>query len=190
MFHSHSSSLGEQQFKELYVQHHPMLFRVATYVVKDASIAEDIVQDTFLKIWKQAPRFNSIDNWASYLGMMVRNAAFDELRKQKKEENLVLRLKADHISEDEDEVFDDDFKKALELAVSKLPPKCRLIFSLSRFEGLSNDEIADYLDISKRTVETQISLALKAFRTDLRPVFEAFLPTLASGVITILLQAL
>jgi RNA polymerase sigma-70 factor (ECF subfamily) len=68
-------------------------------------------------------------------------------------------------------------KSAIEKAVSELTPKCRLVFSMSRFEGLTNDEIAEHLDMSKRTVETQISNALKMFRSDLKHFFEEYLVT-------------
>jgi RNA polymerase sigma-70 factor (ECF subfamily) len=181
-----SHTFSESEFRELYFEYHPVLFRVAMYVLKDEAEAEDVVQETFLKLWKLNDH-KEITNLKAYLISMTRNACLDQIRSSDKEREKILELKHE-VTDEEAPEQEDSIRKALEEAVSQLPPKCRLIFSLSRFEGLSNEEIAEYLDISKRTVETQISLALKAFRGDLRPIFEAHLPSLAAGFITLLLQ--
>lgn len=165
--------ITEKEFRELYLNYYPIIFKVAVYILKEESVAEDTVQEVFMKLWKTPSILTDVEYIKAYLISMTKNLAFDKLKAQKKENKQVLQL--ERTPEDRDAIADEEFRKALEKAISKLPPKCRLIFSLSRFEGLSNDEIAEYLEISKRTVETQISLALKAFRGDLRPIFESYL---------------
>tara|TARA_R110000868_G_scaffold259361_5_gene517316 strand:- start:79781 stop:80350 length:570 start_codon:yes stop_codon:yes gene_type:complete len=181
------NKLTETEFKKLYLNYYPVIYKVAFYILKHENAAEDIVQEVFLKIWDNQSALSEVDNIKAYLISMTRNASLDSIKKSKKDEHLVLQLQ--HLSNDsynsDEEIA---FRKVLEIAVSKLPPKCRLIFSLSRFDGLSNDEIAEYLKISKRTVETQISLALKAFRGDLRPIFETHLSEYMLASIVILLQ--
>ena len=178
----------EKEFRELYLNYHPIIFKVAVYILKEESSAEDIVQEIFMKIWNKQSILSEVDNLKTYLISMTRNMAFDKLKAQKKESEHILQL--ERAPEEEEFTEDDEFRKVLEKAVSQLPPKCRLIFSLSRFEGLSNDEIAEYLEISKRTVETQISLALKSFRGDLRPVFESYLPHVGVSFLAFFLQQL
>ncbi len=186
---SHSENLfNEQEFKELYFNYYPIIFKVAIYLLKEESEAEDAVQEVFLKIWQAPSILDEVENVKVYLITITRNLVFDKLKKQKKEKEHILQLES--LSIVQDEIDESAFKEALELAVSQLPPKCRLIFSLSRFEGLSNDEIAEYLEISKRTVETQISLALKAFRGDLRPIFESYLSGITLPVLALLLHQL
>ena len=183
------SQISEEQFKQLYFELHPSLFRVAVIVLKDEADAEDVVQDVFLKLWHQPEKWQNAENLKAYLTKTTQNASLDVLRHQKREDARLLKLEPEDADTIES-VDDEALRKALEIAVSKLPPKCRLVFSLSRFEGLNNDEIAEYLDTSKRTVETQISLALKAFRGELRPLFEAHLPGLTAGFLTLILHQL
>ncbi|MGE0588526.1 MAG: RNA polymerase sigma-70 factor [Cyclobacteriaceae bacterium] len=171
----------EQEFRGIYYKYHPRLFRVAYYILKEKDAAEDVCQDVFLKLWDRRGSVGDIESMEAYLIQMTRNMALNHLESSKREERLQLELSWDaiKINETESAPENDKLKTALEKAVSQLSPQCRLIFSLSRFEGLTNEEIASYLDISKRTVETQISLALKRFRTDLKPLFASLLIAMA-----------
>lgn len=182
--------ISEIEFKEFYQQYYPIVYKVGLYLLKVEERAEDVAQDIFLKLWNNPMFISEAKNIKSYLISMTRNLALDALKKQKKESDQVLYLEPTFIIEHEDETVEQGFRKALEAAVSQLPPKCRLIFSLSRFEGLSNEEIAEYLEISKRTVETQISIALKAFRGDLRPLFEPYLAHLGVAYLSFFIQQL
>lgn len=164
----------DKNFKDLYFEHYAMALRTAMYVLKRQDAAEDVVQNVFLKLWDKREQLDQLNNPKAYIMQMSRNGALDVIKKGE-------FLSEDHIplkstTEITDEVAQhDDMRKAIELAVSQLSPKCRLVFSLSRFEGLTNIEIAEHLDVSIRTVETQISNALKSFRTDLKHYFVEFL---------------
>ena len=179
---------SEKEFKELYLTYYPVMLRVAVYILKEEQAAEDAVQEVFLKVWNNPSILAGVEHIKAYLILTTRNLCFDKLKKQKRESDHILQLEPEspEVESGNDEVF----RGVLEEAVSKLPPKCRLVFSLSRFEGLSNDEIAEYLDISKRTVETQISLALKAFRGELRPIFEPYFSGLGISFLTFFLHQL
>lgn len=174
-------------FKEIYFSEYESLFKAALYIVKDSVVAEDVVQEVFTKLWERKEGSSEILNLKSYLFRMTKNLAFDIYSSSKKLKAVVLELeRTEMVAKDSEQ--DLAFRNALQEAVSKLSPKCRLIFSLSRFEGLSNNEIAEHLDISKRTVETQISNALKAFRTDLKPIFEAHLMFAIGATLTSFLR--
>ena len=163
---------SEDKFQKLYFEHFPFAVKTGIYILKDTATAEDIAQNTFVKLWDQKDKLSEIKNIKSYIVQMTRNACFDLIKENKtvSDENIELEF-----VEPREEDQSGEMRHALEKALSKLAPQCRLIFSMSRFEGLSNAEIAEYLSISSRTVETQVSMALKRFRTDLRHYFIDFL---------------
>ena len=178
--------VSKSEFRELYFKYHPVAFRVAMYISKNPEEAEDVVQEVFLKLWESRENIPEIQNPEAYLVRVTRNLAIDKLRDSKKERETILELTLNDPDSVESPEME-QLRKVLEEMVSQLPPKCRLVFSLSRFEGLSNDEIAAYLDISKRTVETQISLALKAFRGELKPGLDRKLTLLPTGTAALLM---
>jgi RNA polymerase sigma-70 factor (ECF subfamily) len=161
---------SESEFKQLYVEYYPFAVRTAMYILKSSSIAEDVAQNVFLKLWDKRDQLVQIENLKSYIARMSHNGALDVLKDSSMlvEEDFSLMFDETIPEGDNDEVT---LKTSLEKALVELSPKCRLVFSLIRLEGLSNEEIADYLSISIRTVETQISAALKRFRSDLKHLF-------------------
>lgn len=164
----------DQNFKQLYFDYFSVAHRTAIYILKNADAAEDVAQNVFLKLWDRREQLEELSNPKAYIAQMARNGALDSLKKDDNlgEEFIPLEF-ADETGDNG--IQDQDMKGAIEKAVAQLSPKCRLVFSLSRFEGLTNPEIAEHLDISIRTVETQISNALKMFRTDLKHHFVDFL---------------
>jgi len=161
---------SESEFKKLYVEHYPLAVRTAMYILKNKSLSEDVAQNVFLKLWNKNDSLSNIENLKAYIVRMSHNGALDVLKDASMlvEEDLSLIFDE---SASEKNIEEIGIKTSLETALAALSPKCRLVFSLSRLEGLSNDEIADYLSISIRTVETQISAALKRFRSDLKHLF-------------------
>lgn len=153
----------------LFNQYYTFLVRTAFYITTNRELAEDITQEAFIKVWDNRGKLNRVENLKAYISTMVRNSALDHLAKsdsgnRKLEEYLYFEERITGIADQDPS----HIKAELSKAMSKLPPKCRLIFSMNRLEGLTNDEIAEYLDISKRTVETQISNALKIMRSELK----------------------
>lgn len=174
MTFSTDQTFTDDHFKSFYFEYYAMAHRTAVYILKDTDAAEDVVQTVFLKLWDKREKLPTISNPKAYVLQMARNGALDALKKENSLEEQCLSLE---YANEEHEVSgnSEEIRQAIERAVSALSPKCRLVFSLSRFEGLTNPEIAEHLDISIRTVETQISNALKLFRTDLKHYFIEFL---------------
>ncbi|UOY04930.1 sigma-70 family RNA polymerase sigma factor [Muricauda sp. SCSIO 64092] len=146
---------------------------LCTYVnslSNDYELSQDIVQSIFINLWEDREKIHSIKSLKSYLYTSVYNRLTNEWRKNKRmlaiEEKHLSLLNDIALKEDED-VLQRQIK-LIKLEIQKLPPKCKEIFLLSKQGGLTNIEIADYLDISKRTVETQMSKAYKLLRERLR----------------------
>lgn len=135
-------------------------------IIPDATLSEDIAQDVFLEIWRKRETINIKTSVKAYLKKAGVNKALNHIRARKvrferddshEMQNISIR---DHAGEVE--VL--DLQAIIDKAIDSLPNKCRIVFSLSRFEELSYKEIAGKLDISVKTVENQIGKALKILR--------------------------
>lgn len=146
----------------------------ALRVVDDVDIAEDLVQEAFLKVWQVYDQAQDIENPKGYMYRCVRNECISFLRQQKE----VLGVES--IPEaDEDAVDTSERDAALWRAIDALPDRCRDVFLLSKRDGLSNDEIAMELGISVKTVKNQMTKAFSRLREVLsnghKPFFLPFL---------------
>lgn len=138
--------------------------------------ARDIVQDVFVKFWKNRQELNIQFSIRSYLFIAVKNKCFDLLRKK----NRSIRTQEITVQNDSsDESFETYVFAELEAlfnnSLSKLPERCREIFELSRLHGMKNREIAEKLNLSEKTVENQMTKALHILRVELKD----YLPLLA-----------
>lgn len=171
-----------QAFEVLFEQYFSICAKTAFYITKSQSLSEDLSQEVFLNLWNRKEQILSIDNIQGYILRSVKNLALNHLEKDKNRsvrEVDFISLKSDH----EESRDPEQARAIIEDMVNDLAPRTRLVFSMSRFEGMTNDEISDYLDISKRTVETQISLAIRSLKETARKHPKL----LASAVATILL---
>lgn len=139
----------------------------ADQIIKNTEISEDIVQSVFMKLWETRETIE-IHSFRSYFMQCVKNRCIDHLRSLQVKQRFDNRIpEADHLVMDEDLWTKNELSELLEKAVEDLPPRCREVFWMSRYENFKIAEIAEKLDISKRTVETQISKALKILRIKL-----------------------
>ncbi len=147
-------------------------------ITGDSKVAEDIVQDLFVTLWMKAGVLNITTSVKNYLFTSVKNRAFDYLRSESRKSKKIE--KQYHPGEPAENLSmywfaESELETVVETSLQKLQPRCRKVFELSRFEGLKNHEIAENLGISKRTVELQVSNALKQLRTDLKDFLPIFL---------------
>ena len=161
-------------FKELFFTYCQPLIRFAHRFVTNVSLAEDIVQDVFLKIWSNRQQLNPHLNIKSYLYVAARNNALKELRhlqvQRKSEEKIQFSQPKTFTPE---EIFNGKEIETIVLqAVEELPDKCRLIFSMNRFDRLTYSEIAEILDLSIKTIETQMGRALRHLRKRLNHLLQ------------------
>lgn len=158
--------------EQLFTANHKALCNVAYKIVRDRSTAEDIVQDVFLKLWRKRDEIQIESTLKGYLFKAVANAALNELQRAKKiqfkdEIKELERPVADIPAQEE--VNPQILEKKLSDALNTLPPRCRAIFILSRYENLKYREIAEQLNISVKTVEAQMGIALEKLRAELKP---------------------
>jgi RNA polymerase sigma-70 factor (ECF subfamily) len=144
--------------------------------VNDPNVAEDLVQDFFVRLWSNSTQLEINSSLKSYFFTSVKNRAINHLkhieRREKYGDQVAHRPADEYMNW---EFTEPELTELIEKSIQKLPPRCREIFILSRFEGKDNGKIADMLGISKRTVELQISNALKILRTELKDYLPSML---------------
>lgn len=158
-----------RDFLEIYRAFYGKVFTFVLSLVKSKANAQDITQNIFMKLWKNRKKLEHIKSMDDYLFILSKNACMDYFRKasRKKEistdvfdEFLLSRI----VSSSEKRIDALSDIEELRHVIESLPSKRRDIFIMSRFDGLSNDEIASILGVSKKTVENQISLATKKIK--------------------------
>ena len=164
---------SHEAFDTLYNVYADSLYGFALLHTKSVVQAEDIVQETFLKLWNMRASLSVEGSFKSMLFTIAKNHVIDIFRQQINRPNF-----EDYIAFCEDEnlldntsvekIYYDDFLEKLAIAKQKLTPAQRNIFELSREEGMSNAEIAAASDLSEQTVKNHLSAALKILRTELR----------------------
>jgi RNA polymerase sigma-70 factor, ECF subfamily len=163
---------GDQTaFELLFRFYYPGLVTFASQIVLDRDEAEEIVQDFFVKVWSGRREIKKSETLKSYFFTSIKNRALNVLKKEKINEKVRAELR-EMIEKDQlyqpDLFVESELQSRINSAFEKLPLRTNEVFSLSRFKGFSNDQIAEQLNISKRTVETHISNALKILREELK----------------------
>jgi RNA polymerase sigma-70 factor (ECF subfamily) len=161
-----------EAFKALFNMFFPKVKVFLVKFLKDDKAAEDIAQDIFVKIWSLRYALPEIKSFNTYLYRMTRNAALNYLRDQKYAVNISEIPILDD-SDIEQEYYRKEKELLIRLAVEQMPPQRRKIFTMSRYQAMSNDEIAKALNLSKHTVENHLSISLKELR-DLMVAFALF----------------
>ena len=163
---------GDQiAFELLFHYYYPGLVMYSMQFIPDRAEAEEIVQDFFVTLWQKHHLLLASESVKSYFFVSVKNKSLNFLKHEKIEESYINRLNElsdNHLVYNPDIYLETELKDKINKAVGTLPPKCREVFIMSRFRGMKNEEIAQELQISKRTVETHISQALSILRNELK----------------------
>ncbi len=154
-------------FTRLFEYYYSGLVIYADHFLNNLESAEDIVQSVFVRLWENRTSINS-SSIRFYLLNSTRNSCIDQIRKKETRDKYISRqiYQSGHFTND----FwaEHELEKMIETAIEKLPLRCQEIFKMSRVDGLKSKEIAQKLQISQRTVETQITNALKILRKELK----------------------
>ncbi len=156
----------QKAFSMLFDHFYPKLFQFSLQFVRHPSYAEDVVSDVFLKLLKNKQRLLAIRNINYYLFRSVKNQSLTFLRDEKKNNAMKpIQEVNDYLIPDhedpEHEMMDKEAQLSFEEAIEKLPAQRKLVFKLVREEGLNYTEVGELLDISPRTAETHMGIAVK-----------------------------
>ena len=147
-------------------------------ITGNQEVAEDIVQELFVTLWVKHEQIQITSSLKNYLFTSVKNRSLDYLKREQRKSHKLEHIAGEQeLPENLSSLWfaEAELQAVVDKSLEKLPPRCREIFELSRFEGLKNQEIAEKLGLSKRTVELQVSNALKQLRTDLKDYLPLFL---------------
>lgn len=161
----------EVMFERLFKLYYNPLCNYVKGIVNDRDEAEEIVQQTMIKIWEKRGALEITQSLKSYLYRSVHNAALNKIRQSKVRSIYAEETTAvgNELSEAAShKVLKTELEQEIAHAISKLPEQCRLVFKLSRYEEMKYAEIANHLDISVKTVENHMGKALKLMREYLK----------------------
>lgn len=163
---------GEQTaFDAIFRQWYAGLVRAAEAMLRDRAVAEEIVQDVMLELWRRRESLDPHGSPKAYLYQSTRNRALNHLRHLQVQRKSVLLMDREEAREASapSMLMAKEMEVALQQGLSSLPPRCREVFELSRVRGLRYSEIAETLEISVKTVEAQMGKALRILREHLAP---------------------
>ncbi|MEO8764536.1 MAG: RNA polymerase sigma-70 factor [Ginsengibacter sp.] len=150
-------------FRTLYDHYRNKIFSIAWKLTSDETLAEDVVQEVFIKLWVNKEKLSDLDYFNSYLNVVTRNYIFNHLRKLANE-NAYLReltVTGEPTQDSFDTLVHNELQNALKKAITHLPPQQKKVYLLSRIEGLKHQEISDILHISRSTVKSHMVEALR-----------------------------
>lgn len=156
-------------FEQLFRYYYEPLCIYASKILQDTEAAEEVVQDFFVKLWERRRSLTIETSLKNYLFRSVKNRCLNRIEHEKIKMQHAQHVIAEAENQDyKDQFLEVDLKKDIEESIAALPEKRREIFRLSREEGLKYREIAEKLNLSIKTVEAQMGLAIKTLRDKLK----------------------
>jgi RNA polymerase sigma-70 factor (ECF subfamily) len=166
----------EKSFEVLFKTHYEALVRFVYKYLNDLEESEEIVQDTFHTLWEKSESIEIQSSIKSYLYQAARNKSLNSIKHNKVKQKHVDSVKNSDFDFTEDKHMElDELQTKINEALDVLPPKCRQVFELSRFEEKKYREIAEELNISIKTVENHMGKALGLLRTSLKEYLPIYL---------------
>tara|TARA_R110002049_G_scaffold266138_1_gene442251 strand:+ start:459 stop:1058 length:600 start_codon:yes stop_codon:yes gene_type:complete len=162
---------NEKAFRKLFDTYRNDVYGYSISMLKTKALAEEIVQDVFLNIWQHRDRLNPDLSFKSYTFTITRNLTFNLISKIANNRKLVEEVfykSQKFYSPIEDKIAEADYEIIKNKAINQLPPKRKIIFEMSRNDGMSYEEISKELNISISTVKGQMSKALASIKTFLQ----------------------
>lgn len=161
---------NESAFRLLFNEHWQNIYGVAFMLTKSVPMAEDMVQEIFMKLWIKREQLPEIENFRNYLFIVARNHIFNELQKRSTDilfTNQLFEYFHNNKETPEKELLKKEAEQIIEQIIEKLPQQQKIVYHLSREEGLSRKEIAERLGIAPNTVRNHLAKALEMIQREL-----------------------
>ena len=158
------SSGSHDAFHYFFITYYPKVKVFINFFVRSEDVAEDLSQDIFEKIWLNREFASNLQSFNSYVYRLAKNAAINYMEHKTIEGEYISSASIIMETSIEEEIDAKELKLLIQLTVEKMPEQRRKIYNMSRIEGMKNGEIAEQLNISKRTVEAHINQALKQIK--------------------------
>jgi RNA polymerase sigma-70 factor (ECF subfamily) len=155
----------ESAYKELFFQFFNTLTRFSTGIVHSGETAEEIVSDVFIQLWKDRTKLEQIHDLQLYLFIAVKNNSLRASRQQQKKgtlslEEMQVELESTYLDPAQ-KIMSAEALQSIHTAINNLPPRAKLIFKLAKEDKMRYKDIANLLDISVKTVDNQLSIAIR-----------------------------
>lgn len=154
----------EVAFRELFNHYYPKVLTFLGYYISSEEDCRDIAQNVFANIWKKRDTLQEIRSFGAWLYRLSRNSAIDYCRRRRITISITDQYEDTGVTPADEAFFARESHLQYQRCVNNMPERRRRVFSLSREEGLSNEEIARQLGISKKTVENHMNAALREIR--------------------------
>jgi RNA polymerase sigma-70 factor (family 1) len=172
-------ALGDQRaFRQLFDYYAEKLSRFAFGIVKNKESATEIIDEIFVKIWKQRADIQSIARLDIYLYTATKNASLNYLSRKANEQTTepfdFINIELQEDENPDQQLITTEILEKIRDAVNELPPRCKMIFKLVREDGLKYKEVADILNITVNTVDAQMLIAVKKISSKVKGHFDFF----------------
>jgi len=172
------ASGNQEAFRRLFNVYNARLVEFAFALVRNKEAAIDVVNEVFVKLWKGRDRVPGILNLRVYLYTATKNAALNYLSHKARQlitepfDDLSIQLREEQCPDQE--LITAEIFNMIKMAVEELPPRCKMIFKLVREDGLKYKEVAEILNVSVKTVDAQMVIAVKKISEKVKSEFEFF----------------
>jgi RNA polymerase sigma-70 factor (ECF subfamily) len=163
-------------FREFFDLMYPRFYRFAFYFLPESILCEELVSDVFMKIWNNRKHLPQIEKLDIYFLQAIKNQAFTYIKKKARSREYsseVMQMPAVSLEQPDSLLIAGELAIRIEEAVSSLPPKCQAVFRLVRENGLTYKEAAAILEVSPRTVDNQMLIAMKRIRDIIQAFYQA-----------------
>lgn len=142
-----------------------MLYRYTSYFIEDKDLCKDVISDIYLHLWQNRKKLPEMQDYENYLFICARNQSLRYMKESGRFQKVRLEeIDMSDVSDKtnpEQKALDEELREIIELAVNTLPPRCRLVFFMVREENMKYKNVAEILSLSERTVQAQMSIAIK-----------------------------
>jgi RNA polymerase sigma-70 factor (family 1) len=159
-------------YKELFLLYHKRLVNFSSTITHSKESAEEVVSDVFMKLWTNRKALTAVENFHLYVYIITKNLSINRVLKDKKKESFSLdetTVSVKNVYTDPEQLLiTAEMQKRIMATIQQLPPKCQLIFKLIREDDLKYKEVAELLNLSLKTIENQMTIALKKISESIR----------------------